>query len=117
MRADHVEGVGLHLHLGVVELVVGVLDLLVPDADLVLHGELDLDEHVVLGLRLDLRVQLLDLEAHPARHALDEWRLGLQAGPPHPHELPEALDDRALLLLDGEEEDRHVWPPRMGRGF
>jgi hypothetical protein len=57
---------------------------------------------------VDLGVQLLDLKTHPAGHAFDERGLGLQARPRHPHELPEALDDGALLLLNGEKEDRHV---------
>jgi len=115
VRAHHVERVGLHLHLGVVELVVGVLHLLIVRAHLVLDGKLDPDEHVVLGLRLDLGVQLLDLEAHPAGHALDERRLGLQPGPGHAHELPESLHDRSLLLLDCEEKQRHLAPPsRVG---
>jgi len=110
VRANHVERVGLNLHLGVLELVIGVLNLLIARPDLVLHGELDVDEHVVLGLGLDLGVQLLDLQAHPARHSRDKWGLGLQPGSRDSHELPEPLDDGSLLLLDGEEKNRHLCP-------
>ena len=107
VRADNVEGVGLHLHLGVLKLVEGVLDLLGLGADLVLDRQVDVDEDVVQGLGLDVGVELLDLEAHPSCDALDEWRLGLQARARHSDELAEPLDDRAFLLGNGEEEEWH----------
>jgi hypothetical protein len=63
-----------------------------------------LNEDVVLGLRLDLRVDLLDLKAHEPGDLLDERSLRLQPRAGHPHELSEALDDCTLLLFDGEEK-------------
>ena len=114
VRADHVEGIGLHLHLGVIELVEGVLDLVLVGADHVLDRELDHHEHVVLGLGLDIRVQLLDLQAHPAGHLLDERRLALQARSGDADELPEPLDDGAFLLLHGEKEKRHTKSFQVG---
>src|SRR5207302_1416952 len=89
----------------------GILDLLGIGADLVLDGQLDKHKHVVLGLSLDLRVQLLDLKAHPACDALHERRLALEPRSRDAHEFAEALDDRALLLLYGEKEERHFAPP------
>ena len=108
--AHHVEGIGLHLDLGVVELVVRVLDLLHFGPDLVLDRQLDMDENVVLGLGLDVRVELLDLEAHLARHPLDERRLALESRSADAYELAEPLDDRTFLLLDGEKEERQADP-------
>ena len=59
----------------------------------VLNCQLDHHEDVVLGLRLDVGVELLDLQAHPAGYLLDKRRLALQAGAGNSNELAEALDD------------------------
>ena len=114
VRPNDVERIGLDLDLRVVELVVRVLHLLGVGADLVLDGKLDADEDVVLRLRLDLGVELLDLQAHPSGDALDERRFGLQPRAAHAHELSEALDDRSLLLLDRKEKQWHRDSPFRG---
>jgi len=107
VRADDVEGIRLHLHLGVVELVEGILDLLLVGSDHVLDRELDDHEHVVLGLGLDIGVELLHLKTHPAGHLLDKRGLALESGTGNANELPEALDDGAFLLLHREKEQGH----------
>src|SRR5437763_817479 len=107
VRADHVEGIGLHLHFGIVELVEGVLHLRLIATDHVLDRELADHEYVVLGLRLDVRVELLDLQAHAPGHLLHEGRLALKSRAGHANELAEPLDDGTLLLLYGEKEERH----------
>ncbi|HXO08158.1 MAG TPA: hypothetical protein VN880_09000, partial [Solirubrobacteraceae bacterium] len=42
------------------------------------------------------------------RHLLDEWGFALKSGPGHTNEPAEALNDRALLLLNGKKEDGHT---------
>jgi hypothetical protein len=68
----------------------GVVDLVVED--LVLDADGDLDEDVVAGLGLDLKLGLLDLEVDEV-DALGEGERSAQAGAGDAVELAEALDD------------------------
>ena len=68
-----------------------------------LHRDQDLDEDVVLGLGLDLYVELLHPQVDVARHPLDERQLEVWPGFGDPGELAQPLQDGGGLLLHGVE--------------
>ena len=105
MAEDGVEDEGLDLLLRGAEFVEGVVDLVVED--LILDGDGDLDEDVVVGLGLDGELGLLDLEVDEV-DALGEGNEDVQAGADDAVELAEALDDAGGVGADGVEglEDR-----------
>ena len=102
---DGVEDEGLDLLLRGAELIEGVVDLVVED--LVLDGDGDLDEDVVVGLGLDGELGLLDLEVDEV-DAFGEGDEDVEAGADDAVEFAEALDYAGSVGADGEEgfEDR-----------
>ena len=68
--AHDVEDVRLDLLLRVGQAVVRILDRLIVGPDLVLHGNADQDEHVILGLRLAGHLHLLQAHRHGGRREL-----------------------------------------------
>lgn len=97
---DAVEDEGLDLLLRGAELVEGVVDLVVED--LILDGDGDLDEDVVVSLGLDGELRLLDLEID------EEDTLGVgdedvEAGADDAVEFAESLDDACGVGAHGEE--------------
>src|SRR6202030_3793165 len=97
---DGVEDEGLDLFLWGAEFVEGVVDLVVED--LVLDGDGDLDEDVVVGLGLDGELGLLDLEVDEV-DALGEGDEDVKAGADDAVELAESLDYAGGVGADGEE--------------
>jgi hypothetical protein len=97
---DAVEDEGLDLFLRGAELVEGVVDLVVED--LVLDGDGDLDKDVVVGLGLDGKLRLLDLEVDEV-DALGEGDEDVKAGTDDAVELAEAFDNARRIGADGEE--------------
>src|SRR5258708_5189358 len=100
MAEDGVEDEGLDLLLRGAEFVEGVVDLVVED--LVLDGDGDLDEDVVVSLGLDGELGLLDLEVDEV-DALGEGDEDVEAGADDAVELAEALDYARGVGADGEE--------------
>ena len=70
---------------------------------LVLHGNGDLDEDVVLGLGFHHDIELTDLQADLGAHAVDVGQLEVQACVSHGHELTHPLNDGGFLRPDDEE--------------
>ena len=56
-----------------------------------------MDEHVILGLGLDLDVELLEPQVDSSRDHLDERAFEVQARVRHAGELAEPLHDRGRL--------------------
>lgn len=104
--ADRVEHVGRDLPIRVHQLVMSGNDGLV----ILLHKELDgdeqIDEDVVLGLALDLDLQLTDAMGDAAGDLVDQRNFEVEAGVSDSVKLPESLDDGLGLLLHGEEAAR-----------
>jgi hypothetical protein len=106
---DGVEDEGLNLFLRTAEFVEGVVDFVVED--LVLDGDRNLDEDVVVGLGLDGELGLLDLEVDE----VDSLGVGdedVEARADDAVELAEALDypggvgaDGVKGFEDGDEAD------------
>jgi hypothetical protein len=97
---DAVEDEGLYLFLRGTEFVEGIEDLVVED--LLLHGDGDLDEDVVVGLGFDGELGLLDLEVDEV-NSLGIGDEDVKAGADDAVELAEALDDRGSVGADGVE--------------
>lgn len=97
---DGVEDEGLDLLLRAAEFVEGVVDLVVKD--LILNGDRDLDEDVVVGLGFDRELGLLDLEVDEV-DALGVGDEDVEAGADDAVEFAEALDDRGGVGADGIE--------------
>jgi hypothetical protein len=97
---DGVEDEGLDLFLRTGEFVEGVVDLVVED--LVLDGDGDLDEDVVVGLGLDGELGLLDLEVNEV-DAFGEGNENVEAGTDDAVEFAEPLDNAGGVGADGKE--------------
>ena len=70
----------------------------------VLDGDHHADKDVVLGLGLDLHIELLHSQIHRARDFLHERELEVQPRLGNPFEFAKPLDDGRGLLLDHKEE-------------
>ena len=100
MAEDGVKDEGLDLFLRRAEFVEGVVDLIVED--LVLDGDWNLDEDVVVGLGLDGKLGLLDLEVDE----VDTLGVGdedVEARADDPVEFAEAFDNPGGVSADGVE--------------
>ncbi len=97
---NRVEDEGLDLFLRGAEFVEGVVDLVVED--LVLDGDRDLDEDVVVGFGLDLELGLLDLEVDEV-DSLGVWDEDVEARADDAVEFAEAFDDAGGVGSNGEE--------------
>jgi hypothetical protein len=97
---DGVEDEGLDLLLRLGEFVEGVVDFV--GEDLVLDGDGDLDEDVVVGLGFDLELGLLDLEVDEV-DGFGEGQQDVEAGLFDAAELAEAFDDAGGVGADGVE--------------
>ena len=97
---DGVEDEGLDLLLRGAEFVEGVVDLVVEN--LVLDGDGDLDEDVVVGLGFDGELSLLDLEVDEV-DTLGEGDEDVKAGADDAVEFAEALDYTSGVGAHGEE--------------
>ena len=97
---DGVEDEGLDLFLRGAEFVEGVVDLVVED--LVLDGDGDLDEDVVVRLGFDGELGLLDLEVDEV-DAFGEGDEDVEAGADDAVELAESLDYAGGVGADSEE--------------
>src|SRR5699024_810615 len=102
--ADGVEDIGADLLLGVRQAVVGVGDVVLFDD--VLDGDRNGDEDVVLRLRLDVDLELLDAQRDRLARRLDQGHLEVQPRLRDLLELPEPFDDDVLLRLHREEQAR-----------
>jgi|GEM_PF-4247606 len=101
LPAHDVEDEGLDLLLRILQLVVRVVDL--GGLHHVLHRDRENHEHVVLGLGLDLHVELLDTQLEAFRDLVDERDAQMEAGVRDAVELAQPLHDRHLLLLHDEK--------------
>ena len=97
---DAVEDEGLDLLLRRAEFVKGIVDLFVED--LVLHGDWDLDEDVVVRLGLDRELSLLDLEIDEV-DALGIGNEDMQPGANDAVEFAEALNHACGIGTDGKK--------------
>src|SRR5699024_5326010 len=98
------QDIGADLLLGVRQSVVGVGDVVLFDD--VLDGDRHGDEDVVLRLRLDVDLELLDAQEDRLARRLDKGHLEVQSRLRDLLELPEPFDDDVLLRLHREEQAR-----------
>src|SRR5699024_2854974 len=103
-RTNGVEDVRADLLLGVRQLVVRIGYVVLFDD--VLDGDGNRDEDVVLRLRLDVDLELLDAQGDRLARRLDKGHLEVQSRLRDLLELPEPFDDDVLLRLHREEQAR-----------
>src|SRR5699024_140392 len=101
-RTNGVEDVRADLLLGVRQLVVRIGYVVLFDD--VLDGDGNRDEDVVLRLRLDVDLELLDAQGDRLARRLDKGHLEVQSRLRDLLELPEPFDDDVLLRLQREEQ-------------
>src|SRR5690606_32376483 len=108
--AHHIEYEGTDLGVRILQAIEGVEDLIL--ADQVLDGDGHLDEDVVLGLGLDVDIQLLQAQIDPASDLLDQRDLEVEARAIDAGKLTEALHNDGGLLLHrknsaGDEDQQY----------
>jgi hypothetical protein len=68
-----------------------------------LHGNFHSDKYIVFGFRLNVHIQLLDLEIDLSGNGVNDRNFEMQARVTDAVKLSEALDYDSCLLLNGEK--------------